>query len=272
MLTNWVVLDNDDLLKNLFSLNSPQKSVRIAKTNWTHCKNGSYILKQSRLDNGNSQTLGEKKKEQCLESGTCMSVCCRIWFAHTNKRPVFVFIQIRVYSCARYSLFYRWKMFETNGNECTAWIDTLRAFNSIYADIACLNSWAIERSHETSSLIWNSSIFLFSPIFHSFCLSHTCALSLPSSIDFMVGQLQVAFIFFVYDSTIFNFISRHTLDHHFKFVLFHTKQSKTNQPTNHQVYLLVSNRIQSRSKRKLSHCLAYFFLQLYDIVFFKPRV
>lgn len=94
-----------------------------------------------------------------------MSVCCRIWFAHTNKRPVFVFIQIRVYSFARYSLFYRWKMFETNGNECTAWIDTLRAFNSIYADIACLNSWAIERSHETSSLIWNSSIFLFSLLF-----------------------------------------------------------------------------------------------------------
>lgn len=129
------------------------------------------------------------------------------------------------------------------------------------------------------TIAWNKftdleffNLSFFSPIFHSFCLSHTRALSLPSSMDFMVGQLQVAFIFFVYDSTIFNFISRHTLDHHFKFVLFHTKQSKTNQPTNHQVYLLVSNRIQSRSKRKLSHCLAYFFLQLYDIVFFKPRV
>lgn len=163
--------------------------MRIAKTNWTHCKNGSYILKQSRLDNGNSQTLGEKKKEQCLESGTCMSVCCRVWFAHTNKRPVFVFIQIRVYSFARYSLFYRWKMFETNGNECKAWIDTLRAFNSIYADIACLNSWAIERSHETSSLIWNSSIFLFSLLFsiRSVFLTLVLYLSLAQLILWLVN-------------------------------------------------------------------------------------
>lgn len=129
------------------------------------------------------------------------------------------------------------------------------------------------------TIAWNKftdleffNLSFFSPIFHSFCLSHTRALSLPSSIDFMVGQLQVAFIFFVYDSTIFNFISRHTLDHHFKFVLFNTKQSKakqTNQPIIKSIYWYP---IESSSKRKLSHCLAYFFLQLYDIVFFKPRV
>lgn len=88
------------------------------------------------------------------------------------------------------------------------------------------------------SLAFYLSFFL-STIFHLFCLSRTRALSLPCSIDFVVGQLQVAFIFFVYDSTIFNFISRHTLDHHFKFVLFHTKQSKanqTNQPIIKSIY------------------------------------
>lgn len=192
--------------------------MRNAKTNWTHCKNGSYILKQSRLDNGNSQTLGEKKRTMFRIGNVyeCAAVY-RIRCAHTYKRPVFVFIQIRVYSFARYSLFYRWKMFETNGNECKAWIDTLRAFNSIYADIACLNSWAIERSHETSSLIWNSSIFLslsiflfFSPIFHLFCLSRTRALSLPCSIDFVVGQLQVAFIFFVSMNLLFSILFQGT--------------------------------------------------------------
>lgn len=193
----------------------------------------------------------ERKKRTMFRIGNvyeCAAVCL-MWCAHTYKRPVFVFIQIRVYSFAWYSLLYRWKMFETNGNECKAWIDTLRAFNSIYADIGCLNSWAIERSHETSSLIWNSFdlslafylSFFLSTIFHLFCLSRTRALSLPCSIDFVVGQLQVAFIFFVYDSTIFNFISRHTLDHHFKFVLFHTKQSKA-KPTNQSSSLSIGIR------------------------------
>lgn len=114
----------------------------------------------------------------------------RIRCAHTYKRPVFVFIQIRVYSFARYSLFYRWKMFETNGNECKAWIDTLRAFNSIYADIACLNSWAIERSHETSSLIWNSSIFLSLSIFLFFSLLFsTCSVFLALVLYLFLAQL-----------------------------------------------------------------------------------
>lgn len=134
----------------------------------------------------------ERKKRTMFRIGNvyeCAAVC-RMWCAHTYKRPVFVFIQIRVYSFARYSLFYRWKMFETNGNECKAWIDTLRAFNSIYADIACLNSWAIERSHETSSLIWNFSIFLSLSIFLFFSLLFsTCSVFLALVLYLFLAQL-----------------------------------------------------------------------------------
>lgn len=189
----------------------------------------------------------ERKKRTMFRIGNvyeCAAVCL-MWCAHTYKRPVFVFIQIRVYSFAWYSLFYRWKMFETNGNECKAWIDTLRAFNSIYADIGCLNSWAIERSHETSSLIWNSfdlSLAFYLSFFLSYfqivlSFSHSCSIS--SLLNWFCGWsiasgvhfLCLWFYYFQF------YLKAHTRSSfQIRSVPHKAKQSKTNQPIIKSIY------------------------------------
>lgn len=75
--------------------------------------------------------------------------------SHTHIRMKDLFISVLYYSNAylflfsRIPLLYRWKCLK-NGSEHKA-IDTHWMLNSIYADIACLNSWAIEPTNQPTN-------------------------------------------------------------------------------------------------------------------------